>query len=87
VRPEQVQIEPAESAGGEGGSRLDGNVAEIVYLGMYTQFHVDTRAGRVVSHRLADEVLSGLEVGSRVTLAWAPEHASLLGTAEPFALA
>jgi len=87
VRPEQVQIDPADSAGGEGGSRLDGKVAEIVYLGMYTQFHVDTRAGRVVSHRLADEVLSRLEVGSRVTLAWAPEHASLLGSAEPLALA
>jgi len=87
VRPEQVQIEPAESAGGEGGSRLDGKVAEIVYLGMYTQFHVDTRAGRVVSHRLADEVLSRVSVGSRVTLSWPPEHASLLGTAEPLALA
>jgi spermidine/putrescine transport system ATP-binding protein len=87
VRPEQVQIDPADSAGGEGGSRLDGKVAEIVYLGMYTQFHVDTRAGRVVSHRLADEVLSRLEIGSRVTLAWAPEHASLLGSAEPLALA
>jgi spermidine/putrescine transport system ATP-binding protein len=87
VRPEQVQIEPAESAGSESGSRLDGKVAEIVYLGMYTQFHVDTRAGRVASHRLADEVLSGVEVGSRVTLAWPPEHASLLGTAEPLAVA
>ena len=87
VRPEQVQIEPAESAGGEGGSRLDGKVAEIVYLGMYTQFHVDTRAGRVVSHRLADETLSRVSVGSRVTLSWPPEHASLLGTAEPLALA
>ncbi len=32
---------------------------------MYTQFHVDTRAGRVVSHRLADEATSGREVGSR----------------------
>jgi spermidine/putrescine transport system ATP-binding protein len=87
VRPEQVQIDPAASAGGEGGSRLDGKVAEIVYLGMYTQFHVDTRAGRVVSHRLADEVLSGVGVGSGVTLSWPPDHASLLGTAEPLALA
>jgi spermidine/putrescine transport system ATP-binding protein len=87
VRPEQVQIEPAGSARSEGGSRLDGKVAEIVYLGMYTQFHVDTRAGRVVSHRLADEVLSGVETGSPVTLTWAPEHASLLGAAEPLALA
>ena len=86
VRPEQVQIEPAEGNAADG-SRLLGTVAEIVYLGMYTQFHVDTRAGRVVSHRLADEGLSGVEVGSQVALAWAPEHASLLGTTEPLALA
>ena len=80
VRPERVQIEPA---GGrpvaDGGSRLEGAIAEVVYLGMYTQFHVDTRAGRVVSHRLADESLAPLGSGSRVTLSWEPEQASLLG--------
>ena len=78
VRPERVRI----AAGGEplqdGGSRLEGTVAEVVFLGMYTQFHVDTRAGRVVSHRLADEAPVGLEEGSRVTLSWEPEQASLL---------
>src|SRR6187397_814887 len=78
VRPERVRI----AAGGEplqdGGSRLEGTVAEVVFLGMYTQFHVDTRAGRVVSHRLADEAPVGLEDGSRVTLSWEPEQASLL---------
>src|SRR5438874_1978954 len=31
--------------GAEGGSRLEGAVAEIVYLGMYTQVHVETAAG------------------------------------------
>jgi hypothetical protein len=45
---------------------------------MYTQFHVDTRAGRIVSHRLADESTAGLEAGSPVTLTWSPEHASFL---------
>ena len=78
VRPERVRI----AAGGEplqdGGSRLEGTVAEVVFLGMYTQFHVDTRAGRVVSHRLADGAPVGLEDGSRVTLSWEPEQASLL---------
>jgi hypothetical protein len=46
---------------------------------MYTQFHVDTQAGRLVSHRLADESLRGLEGGSRVALSWDVEQASLLG--------
>jgi TOBE domain len=74
-----VQIEPAGSPMLNGGSRLEGTVAEIVFLGMYTQFHVDTAAGRLVCHRLADEALGPLEPGSRVTLSWEPEQASLLG--------
>ena len=62
----------------DGGSRLDGTIAEIVYLGMYTQFHVDTRLGRVVCHRLADEPLGAFEAGSPVALTWESEHAALL---------
>jgi spermidine/putrescine transport system ATP-binding protein len=63
VRPEQVKILP------EGG-RLDGVVADVVYLGVYRQFHVDTDAGRVVSVRLADEPLDDVAAGSRVSLSW-----------------
>jgi spermidine/putrescine transport system ATP-binding protein len=87
VRPEQVQIEPVDQDAPEGESRLEGTIAEIVFLGMYTQFHVETRAGHVVSHRLADESLDALAVGSRVALHWAPEHASLLDDAAPLAVA
>jgi spermidine/putrescine transport system ATP-binding protein len=78
VRPERVLIAPAGSAL-DGGSRLEGTIAEIVFLGMYTQFHVDTGAGRLVAHRLADDALMPLEPGSRVALSWEPEQASLLG--------
>ena len=56
---------------------MHGKVADVVYLGMYTQLHVDTPAGRIVSHRLADEV-SALQPGGDVTLSWAPGHASAL---------
>src|SRR5919201_1225954 len=75
VRPERVQIGPAP----DGGSRLEGTIAQLVFLGMYTQLHVDTRAGRIVCHRLPDQSLAPLEPGSRVTLSWEPEQASLLG--------
>jgi spermidine/putrescine transport system ATP-binding protein len=75
VRPERIQLDgPTE----DGGSRLEGTIAEIVYLGMYTQFHVDTGAGRLVAHRLADESLASLGEGSHVTLAWDADHASVL---------
>jgi ABC-type Fe3+/spermidine/putrescine transport system ATPase subunit len=80
VRPERVHVAVDASVPGDG-SHLDGTVAQIVYLGMYTQFHVDTTAGRLVSNRLADEQLAPLEVGSPVTLSWGPEHSSVL--AEP----
>jgi len=64
----------------DGGSRVEGPIAEIVFLGMYTQFHVDTGAGRLVAHRLADESLEPLEPGARVALTWEPDQASLLGS-------
>jgi len=79
VRPERVDIALSGGTVPGDGSRLEGTIAQIVYLGMYTQFHVDTPAGRVVCHRLADESLAPLEAALRVTLSWAPEHSSLLG--------
>src|SRR5262249_36314521 len=74
VRPERIRgnAEPAD-----GGSQLRGTVAELVYLGMYTQIGVDTQAGRVFAHRLADEV-ERLERGDSVTLTWDAEHTAQL---------
>jgi spermidine/putrescine transport system ATP-binding protein len=83
VRPERVHIGAAEATRTDGGSWLDGTITEIVYLGMYTQFHVQTRAGRIISNRLADESTSRLEPGSRVALTWESEYTSLLGEPVP----
>jgi spermidine/putrescine transport system ATP-binding protein len=79
VRPERVQIGPIDGSTTERGSRLEGTIAEIVYLGMYTQFHVETGAGRLISHRLADESLAPLAPGARVEVSWDADHASILG--------
>jgi spermidine/putrescine transport system ATP-binding protein len=78
VRPERVRIAPVDAEVPETGSRLDGVVIQIVYLGMYTQFHVETRRGRMISNRLADEVLAEITGGTRVALHWEPEHTSVL---------
>ena len=84
VRPERIVIGTVGGAAPEGGSRLEGTVAEIVYLGMYTQFHVETRAGRVLCHRLAGESpTSSVTQGMRVAISWEPEHTSVLGAAAP----
>jgi spermidine/putrescine transport system ATP-binding protein len=80
VRPERVRIEPANGRAPEGGSRVEGTIAELVYLGGLTHFHVDTGAsGRMVSHRMDDEVASSLEAGKRVVLTWPADHAYVLG--------
>jgi spermidine/putrescine transport system ATP-binding protein len=79
VRPERVRLAPVDAVVSETGSRLEGVVIQIVYLGMYTQFHVETRRGRIISNRLADEVLAEITGGARVALYWEPEHTSVLG--------
>jgi spermidine/putrescine transport system ATP-binding protein len=80
VRPERVRIEPVNGRAPEGGSRVVGTIAELVYLGGLTHFHVDVDgAGRVVSHRMDDEVASSLQLGGQVVLSWPAEHAYVLG--------
>ena len=82
VRPERVRIEPTNGRAPEGGSTVEGTVAELVYLGGLTQFHVETSAaGRLVSHRMADEIAAALEPGTRVTRTWPAEHAYVLAGA------
>jgi hypothetical protein len=47
----------------------------VIYLGSLTQFHVDTKLGRVVSYRMNDEAQPGVESGRNVVLTW-PVHGS-----------
>jgi ABC-type Fe3+/spermidine/putrescine transport system ATPase subunit len=75
VRPERVRISGIDGSA----HNVEGVIADVVYLGMYTQFHVDTPFGRVVSHRLADEPLGALATGSRVALSWDAEHEAPAG--------
>jgi spermidine/putrescine transport system ATP-binding protein len=79
VRPERVQVDTPVAPAADTGSRLEGKVEEIVYLGMYSQFHVETKAGRVVANRLADEGLS-LEPGAPVAVSWDVDAAYLLAS-------
>ena len=72
IRPEHVQVGTAPASA----SRLTGTLADVVYLGMYTQLHVDTRVGRIVSHRLASEPAARLQPGATVTVWWSPDEAT-----------
>jgi spermidine/putrescine transport system ATP-binding protein len=82
VRPEWVRIGAAGEAGTSGGSHLEGTLSEVVYLGMYTQFHVETAVGRVVCHRVAESG-PGLTVGAPVSLEWDADKSYLLADAIP----
>jgi ABC-type Fe3+/spermidine/putrescine transport system ATPase subunit len=75
VRPERIRIDPSGRPAPEEGSRLEGIVAEVIYLGSLTQFHVDTKLGRVVSYRMNNEPQAGVESGRDVVLTW-PVHGS-----------
>jgi spermidine/putrescine transport system ATP-binding protein len=75
VRPERVRLGPP---GAGTGSHLAGTLAEVVYLGMYTQLHVDTRAGRVVCNRLADQSPAPLEPGTGLELSWDADESYVL---------
>src|SRR5439155_3471833 len=76
VRPERIQIHAGDAAV-QNGSRLLGTVAQIVYLGTLTQFHVDTTLReRLVVHRLSDEPAALIRQGSQVTLTWDRDDAA-----------
>jgi spermidine/putrescine transport system ATP-binding protein len=78
VRPERIRLE-AGDADGTSASRVTGTVAQVVYLGTLTQFHVDTRIGkRFVVHRLSDEGTARVVEGDAVTLTWARDDAAIL---------
>jgi spermidine/putrescine transport system ATP-binding protein len=79
VRPERVRVDPADRPAPEDGSRLEGVVAEVVYLGSLTQFHVDTKVGRVVSYRMNEtRGAAGIDSGRNVVLTWPADDSSVL---------
>ena len=83
VRPERIRIDPVAAPAPEDGSRLRGTIAEVVYLGMFTQFRVETAAGTVLCHRLADESLSAYAAGTGVVLTWPADQTAVLAGAPP----
>jgi spermidine/putrescine transport system ATP-binding protein len=81
VRPERITITDSGPPPDGDASRIGGTVAQVVYLGTLTQFHVDTTLGtRFIAHRLSDDPAARIAEGDRVTLSWAREDGSLLRT-------
>ena len=78
VRPEKIWLDEQE----DGMVRLEGTVAERVYVGTTTQVIVELAPGtRVVALEQNTHVSDAhdrWEIGEPVTLAWRPEHSRVL---------
>jgi spermidine/putrescine transport system ATP-binding protein len=68
IRPEKIEL-------GEGqANSLEGTVVEQAYVGVSTQYIVETGCGRLTVYRQnASPGLNGAAPGQRLTLSWSPE--------------
>jgi spermidine/putrescine ABC transporter ATP-binding subunit len=74
IRPERVEILPPESAAGE-----PAEVVEVVYLGSNRRYVARIAGGPTVLVRVqAGQAGDALQIGDRVRLGWADEHAVLV---------
>jgi spermidine/putrescine transport system ATP-binding protein len=67
VRPEKLRI------GGTEGNSLSGFVTESAYIGVSTQYILDTPAGPVTVYVQNDRPGGQVATGERLTLSWSPE--------------
>jgi spermidine/putrescine transport system ATP-binding protein len=67
VRPEKIRI------GGEAANSLAGTVTESAYIGVSTQYILDTPAGPVTVYVQNDRPGGQVATGERLTLSWSPE--------------
>ena len=78
VRPEKIWLDEHE----EGMVRLEGTVAERVYVGTTTQVIVElgpeTRIVALEQNTHVSHASDRWEIGHPVTLAWRPEHSRVL---------
>lgn len=80
IRPEKIRL------GGEGENRLAGTVAERAYIGVATEYIVDTRLGRLIVYAQNDRPGAAAHApGTEVTLAWSTESTFAVDPTEEIA--
>jgi spermidine/putrescine transport system ATP-binding protein len=93
VRPEALQgrtgevavgIRPEKIALGQGQANvLDGTIVEEAYVGVATQYIVETDCGRLTVYRQnASPGLNGASPGQRLTLSWSPDSTFVVDSME-----
>jgi spermidine/putrescine transport system ATP-binding protein len=77
IRPEKIQL------GGEQENTLDGTIVEQAYVGVATQYIVDTECGQMTVYRQnASPGLNGAAPGQRLILSWSPESTFVVDSME-----
>jgi spermidine/putrescine transport system ATP-binding protein len=68
IRPEKIRL------GADGANRIEGRVVESAYVGVSTQYVVETAAGLVTAYvQNAERAAEPLSRDSRVTVSWSPD--------------
>ncbi len=91
VRPEKLRVVPVEgdlaATAGDGSNALEGIILDASYIGVSTQYLVETRDGRKLTVYAQNLETSGAAEahadGQRVRLTWKPQHTFVIaGSAE-----
>ncbi|MDE0139016.1 MAG: ABC transporter ATP-binding protein [bacterium] len=86
VRPERILVTPRaeEADSSQLGNRLLGRVQDVIYMGPFTQYLVDTgMLGRVVSQRVSNEEATLITPGLEVAVTWGVDAAFPLSDRDP----
>jgi spermidine/putrescine transport system ATP-binding protein len=77
IRPEKIEL------GGGQANTLDGTIVEQAYVGVATQYIVDTECGQMTVYRQnASPGLNGAAPGQRFILSWSPESTFVVDSME-----
>jgi spermidine/putrescine transport system ATP-binding protein len=77
IRPEKIELGNGQT------NTLEGVVAEEAYVGVATQYIVDTDCGRLVVYRQnASPGLNGAAPGQRLSLSWSPDSSFVVDSME-----
>jgi spermidine/putrescine transport system ATP-binding protein len=77
IRPEKIELGNGQA------NTLDGTIVEQAYVGVATQYIVDTACGRLSVYRQnASPALNGAAPGQHLTLSWNPESSFVVDSME-----
>jgi spermidine/putrescine transport system ATP-binding protein len=77
IRPEKIELGIGQQ------NELEGTIVEEAYVGVATQYIVDTACGRLTVYRQnASPGLNGATPGERLTLSWSPDSSFVVDSME-----